>query len=164
MKAAKEQTNFKVFSIPAEIAREVRLAGKSPQYGHPASSGIATGYGPCRSCLKTFETGKDERVLFTYNPFAGRAGLPLPGPVFIHKSECERYDAEFFPPGLRNLPMVFEAFAADGEMLKRVKVAEENIEALIDELFALPAADYIYVRNAEAGCFMAIIERKKSVD
>jgi len=159
MNAIKEQTSFNVVAIPAEIAEKVRSTAISPQYGHPAGTSVATGYGPCRSCLKTFETGKDERILLTYNPFEGRAELPLPGPIFIHKENCVRYSGDVFPPELRGLPILFEAFSAGGEMLQRVRATDETIELKIEELFALPDAEYIYVRNAEAGCFMALIER-----
>lgn len=160
--AAKQQASFRVTAIPDEIAGQVRLTNKSPQYGHPASISVATGYGPCRSCLKTFETGKDERILFTYNPFEGRAELPLPGPVFIHKNECKRYSGDTFPPDLRALPMLFEAFSKDGEMVKRAEVAENNIEARVEELFAMPETDYLYIRNREAGCFISLVERGKN--
>ncbi len=158
MNAVKEQVSFKIVAISPEIAESVRATLRSSWAGLPASVSIATGYGPCRSCLKIFETGKDERIFFTYNPFEGRAGLPLPGPIFIHKEACESYTGGIFPPDLRGLPMLFEAFFTDGEMLKRVKVAVSDIETRIEELFAIPAVNYIYVRNAEAGCFMAFIE------
>lgn len=159
MNAAKQQTAFRVTAIPEKIAHSVRETGVSSWAKLPASTSIAKGYGPCRSCLKTFEVDKDERIFFTYNPFEGRAELPLPGPIFIHKDECENYSADIFPPDLRDLPMLFEAFSGDGEMLKRVEVSAETIEIVIEELFAMEAVKYIYVRNAEAGCFMAWIER-----
>ena len=72
----------------ADIVRKTRL---SPGYGHPAHAEVATGYGPCRQCLRTFSVGSDRRILFTYDPFFGREKLPLPGPVFIHEEYCERY-------------------------------------------------------------------------
>jgi hypothetical protein len=159
MNSVKEQAIFQITAIPAEIAQSVRDTGLSSWAKLPASTGIAKGYGPCRLCLKTFEAGKEERIFFTYNPFEGRAELPLPGPVFIHKKECERYSGEHFPPDFRGLPMVFEAFAGNGKMLKREKVTESKIELQIEELFELPAVSYIYIRNAEAGCFMAFIDR-----
>jgi hypothetical protein len=160
MNSVKEQAMFQITAIPAEIAQSVRETGMSSWAKLPASTSIAKGYGPCRLCLKTFEAGKEERIFFTYNSFEGRAELPLPGPVFIHKEECERYSGEHFPPDFRSLPMVFEAFAGNGKMLKREKVTESKIELQIEELFELPAVSYIYIRNAEAGCFMAFIDRK----
>ncbi|HEV7645542.1 MAG TPA: DUF1203 domain-containing protein [Pyrinomonadaceae bacterium] len=159
MNAAKQQVTFQITPIPDEIARQVRGTGVSSWAKLPASTSIAKGYGPCRSCLRVFEVDKDERTFFTYNPFEGRAELPLPGPIFIHREECEPYRAEGFPPDLRDLPMLFEAFTAGGEMIGRVKVSQSDIEQQIGELFALPETEYIYVRNAEAGCFMAFIDR-----
>lgn len=158
---AKQQPSFIVTAIPQDISDKVRLTDLSPQYKHPASTAVATGYGPCRSCLKTFETGKDERILFTYNAFHDRAELPLPGPVFIHKEECERYNSEGFPPDLRSLPMLFEVFDDAGNMIERLTVVEDRIESQIEHLFAIDATKYIYIRNAEAGCFMAMIDRRK---
>ena len=73
--------NYKIVPIELELARSVRENMKSPQYGHPAFAEIADGYGPCRQCLKTFEQGAEERILFTYNAFENLSRLPLPGPA-----------------------------------------------------------------------------------
>jgi hypothetical protein len=162
MSTAKTQAAFKVTAIPTEIARGVRETGMSSWAKLPASTSVAKGYGPCRLCLKTFEVDKDERTFFTYNPFEDRAELPLPGPIFIHARDCERYSSDRFPPDFRALPMLFEAFGESGEMVKRVAVEEQKIEAQIDGLFALPAVKFIYIRNAEAGCFMAFIDRRNA--
>lgn len=70
---------FRVVGIPEELARQARAEMRSPQYGHPAHAEVAKGYGPCRSCLGKFETGRDQRLLFTYNPFAGRDPYLSPG-------------------------------------------------------------------------------------
>ena len=49
---------FRVLPIDSAITEKVRNTLKSPQYGHPAHVELAAGYGPCRSCLKQFRTGK----------------------------------------------------------------------------------------------------------
>jgi hypothetical protein len=72
---------FRVVGIPEELAQQARTEMRSPQYGHPAHAEVAKGYGPCRSCLDRFQTGEDERLLFTYNPFAGLDPYPSPGPI-----------------------------------------------------------------------------------
>lgn len=159
MSTAKTQTAFTVTAIPAELAQDVRETGVSSWAKLPASTSVAKGYGPCRLCLKTFEAGKEDRTFFTYNAFEGRAELPLPGPVFIHADNCERYSSDEFPPDFRELPMLFEAFSESGSMIKRIAVGKETIEEQIDELFAIVEVKYIYIRNAEAGCFMAFIDR-----
>lgn len=153
--------NFRVMAIPPEIASQARATMKSPQYGHPAHADVATGYGPCRSCLKTFERDKEIRILFTYNAFAGLSNLPLPGPIFIHQGDCERYQANEFPADLRALPIVLEGYGGNSWLVARERVTDADFENVIIRLFARNAVDYIHIRNAEAGCFIARIERFK---
>lgn len=151
--------NYKVVPIHAEITKSVRENMVSPQYKHPASVAVATGYGPCRQCLKKLIVGEDERILFTHNAFENLSNLPLPGPVFIHKEECESFDAKGFPPELIDLPLLFESFGNESELIKREKVQTESIDLQIEETLSSRAVNYINIRNAEAGCFVARIER-----
>lgn len=150
---------YQVIPIPKEIAQQVRTTLKSPQYGHPAHVEVAKGYGPCRACLQTFRTSEENRILFTYNPFAGLDPYPSPGPIFIHEQECHSYDAPGFPPGLRELPIIFEAFGRGRWPVAQERVVRNNVDEAIERLFSLAAVEYIHVRNAEAGCFIAHIEK-----
>lgn len=140
--------------IPTAMAQEVRATMRAPHYGHPAHRELATGYGPCRHCLRTFDEGKEDRILFTYTPFK-RGSLPLPGPVFIHAEPCERYDSELLPPDLRRLPMVVEGFAEDGRVLLQERVNGEGLDAVVARVAAVEGVAGVHLRNAEAGCFMA---------
>lgn len=151
--------NYRVVSIPEHISDAVRVTGQSPQYNHPVSVATATGYGPCRACLRTFAEGREERILFTYNPFDGLSDLPAPGPVFIHKEKCERYAGETFPADLKNLPLLLEGYGLNSELVRREKLVAPEVENQIAALFSLAAVNYINIRNAEAGCFVARIER-----
>src|SRR5262249_30720757 len=150
----------RVIPIPVEIASKVRETMASPQYGHPASVSVATGYGPCRSCLRTFEIGSDSRILFSYNPFEGLDSYPSPGPVFLHENSCESFASDqAFPETLRNLPLTFEGYGEDRWIVARERASEEGIEPAIDRLLANPIIKYVHVRNTEAGCFIARVER-----
>jgi len=151
--------DYKVVPIPSEIARSVRRRLKSPQYGHPAFTDVAAGYGPCRVCLKTFVKGTEDRILFTYNAFENLSRLPSPSPVYIHKDECAAFDEQGFPPELIDLPLLFEGYAEESVLVKREAMKKENIENQIAEILALANVNYINIRNAEAGCFVARIER-----
>lgn len=151
--------NYKVVPIPAEIARSVRENLKSPQYGHPAFADIAKGYGPCRQCLKTFVKGADGRILFTYNAFENLSSLPLPSPVYIHENECESFAKDDFPADLLDLPMLFEGYGNESELIERRAMNKHEIKSQIAEIFASPGVEYINIRNSEAGCFVARIER-----
>ncbi len=145
--------------IPTALALEARATLRSPQYGHPAHREPARGYGPCRLCLRTFKVGEEDRLLFTYQPFAEPGSLPAPGPVFIHADGCERYDGLDYPPDLQVLPTVVEGFSRGGTLVAQVRVNGEGPEAVVRRVLEETPAEYVHLRNAEAGCFMARVER-----
>jgi hypothetical protein len=110
--------------------------------------------------LKQFQTGKEDRILFTYNPFAGLDAYPSPGPVFIHEESCVNYcDPENFPAELRSLPLTLEAYGENRWIIARERPAADEIETSIARLLNTSGVHYIHVRNTEAGCYMARIER-----
>jgi hypothetical protein len=151
---------FKVVPISSEIAEKARRSLVSPQYKSlKAFADVATGYGPCRSCLKTFREGEEERLFFTYNAFEGFSELPDPGPIFIHNDKCPEFAEDNFPSDLRALPLLFEGYDRDGDMITRQKAARGEIEAQLAGILDSPRVDYIHIRNYEAGCFIARIER-----
>lgn len=150
---------YRVHGIPDLLATAVRSTLRSPQYGHPAHAEVATGYGPCRLRLRTFDLGAEERLLFTYQPFTDPAALPAPGPVFIHRTPCERYDAAGLPPSLRPLPLVVEGYGDAGTLLLQRRVGAATFEAILDEVFEHPDARYAHLRNVDAGCFIARADR-----
>jgi hypothetical protein len=151
---------FRVLPIDPELAEAVRTTRKSPQYGHPVHVEPAAGYGPCRACLKQFRTGQEDRVLFTYNPFAGLDEYPSPGPVFIHAESCPIYSQPGrFPDELRSLPLTLEAYGENRWIIARERPTDIEIEASVERLLNTSGVRYIHVRNTEAGCFIARIER-----
>ena len=149
---------YRIQGIPQAIADVTRGSMKSPQYGHPAHAEVATGYGPCRQCLQTFRVGSDERVLFTYQPFSDANALPAPGPVFIHRYECKRYDGPELPEALRALPLALEGYGADGVPVIQRRVGPQTFEAVLEAVFEAAEVQYAHIRNAEAGCFIARID------
>ena len=93
---------IRVVPLPSPIADEARRTGRSPGYGHPAHVELATGYGPCRQCLRRFRAGEERRLLFTFDAFAGLSTYPQPGPIFIHEEPCAPWDAPgAFPDELK---------------------------------------------------------------
>jgi hypothetical protein len=154
---------FRVLPIPSALAEEVRSTLKSPQYGHPAHVELAAGYGPCRACLKQFRTGKEDRILFTYNPFQHLDDYPSPGPVFIHAKACPNYDEpQSFPEELRSLPLTLEAYGENRWIIARERPSAAEIENSVERLLQTSGVRYIHIRNTEAGCFIARIERDSS--
>jgi len=147
-------------AIPSALADKVRTSGTSPGYGHPAHTEVATGHGPCRHCLRTFDVGQERRTLFTYDPFHGIEPLPLPGPVYIHAEACERYDESAgFPADLLVHSLTLVAYAAGRRMLDEVHVIGDEVKPALERLFDAPAVRYVHVRDSKAGCYDLRVER-----
>lgn len=145
---------YRVVALPTSIASEARATGRSPGYGHPTHIEVAKGYGPCRHCLRFFDVGAERRVLLTYDAFHGTDPRPLPGPVFIHESDCERYaeDAGFpYPIATHRLTIV--AYG-DGRVVRAEEhVVDGAVDPVIDRLLARDDVAYLHVRDTDAGCF-----------
>ena len=156
-----EMNMMRIVAIPTEVANTVRSTLKAPTYGFPAHVEVAGDAAPCRHCLKTFVAGNDQRILFTYDRFAGVESLPQPGPVYIHADSCERYENEtIFPEDLRNSPRTLEAYANGRKLVATEYIADGKYEYAIEKLFAHPDAAYIQVNSTTAGCFTFRIERR----
>ena len=152
--------DFAVRGIAQDTARHVRQHGVDPVWGHAAVTETATGFGPCRLCLRTFREDEERRTLFTHDTYAGVSEFAQPGPVFIHADACERYEAGDFPPTLRDLELTFEAVAAGPRVVELERTTGADAEPTLARLFDLAGVDYINVRNTEAGCFVARVERR----
>ena len=151
---------YRVVAISESLARKVRTSRKAPGYGHPVHSELATGYGPCRLCLRDFEVGVERRLLFTLDPFYGLETFPLPGPVFIHEEECDRYPEDGgFPPDLLSHDLTLLTYARGRVLLAEERIAGEGVESAGGRLLARGDLDYLHVRDTEAGCYDFRIER-----
>ncbi len=151
---------FRVIAIPSDVADAVRATHTSPGYGHPAHVEVASGHGPCRHCLHTFDVGRERRVLFTYDAFRGTESLPLPGPVFIHEAPCDRYPEDGgFPADMRSHLLTLNAYARGRRLRAQEYVTNGDVEPVIERLLERPDVDYVHVRDTHAGCFDFRIER-----
>jgi hypothetical protein len=151
---------FRTVAIPTSAAESVRATLSSPGYGHPAHTEVAAGYGPCRHCLRVFRVNEERRILFTYDAFAGREALPLPGPVFIHERSCERYPPDGgFPDELRSHALTLNAYGRGRRLHAQQYVSDGDVESVVERLLSRPEIDYIHVRDTEAGCYDLTIER-----
>jgi hypothetical protein len=156
----KSMQRFRITAIPTEVADEVRSTMRAPGYGFPAQAELSTDAAPCRHCLRLTTPGRDRRILFTYDRFAGVESLPQPGPVYIHADSCPRYAEDAgFPEELRGSPRTLEAYARGRHLIAREYVTDGKFEPAIDKLFAHPDTDYVQVNSTTAGCFTFRIER-----
>jgi hypothetical protein len=153
--------SYRVVAVGDRIADAVRKTLTSPGYGHPAHTEVATGYGPCRQCLRTFSVGEDRRILFTYDSFYGKEELPLPGPIFIHEKHCERYlEDGGFPADMLSHRLTFNAYGHGRRLVAQSYVSNGLIEPGLERLLRQRDVAYIHVRDTDAGCYDFSIERK----
>ena len=152
--------DYRFLAIPESTAEKVRATRKSPGYGHPVHAEVATGYGPCRLCLRDFEVGVDRRLLFTLDPFHGLEPFPLPGPVFIHEAECDRHpEYGDFPPDLVSHDLTLAAYGRGRRLRAEERVTGREIEPAIARLLGREDVDYLHVRDTQAGCYDLRVER-----
>ena len=153
-------TAYRVLAVSEKLARKVRETRKSPGYGHPAHLEVATGYGPCRSCLSDFEIGVERRLLFTLDPFFGIEDFPLPGPVFIHEDECPRYPEDGgFPADVLGHDLTLVAYGKGRLQRAEERATGSAVESAVARMLARPDVDYVLVRDTPAGCYDFRIER-----
>lgn len=151
---------YRVLAVGNPVTDVVRRTMRAPGHGHPAHVEVAAGYGPCRQCLRDFAVGQDRRILFTYDPFHGKENLPLPGPVFIHETECEKYPEDAgFPSDLRARPLTLNAYGPGRRLLAQRYVSNDDIDSQIELLLEDRDVSYIHVRDTVAGCYDFRIER-----
>jgi hypothetical protein len=155
---------FIVRPIARDVADQVRITRRAPNYGHPVHEELAMGTGPCRECLRAFDVGTETRLLFTYSPFDADAGLPQPGPIFIHAEECRRHEGAGYPHGLQDIPVVAQLYYGDGTIGEPKSLPIAGEDAFLSTLFEDERVRFAHLRHAQAGCFIARAERVPSSD
>jgi hypothetical protein len=152
-------SKYRITGLPTTLTDEVRRTRKSPGYGHPVVAEVATGEGPCRSCLGLFHIGMDERLLFTYRPDSGGKTVGAPGPVFIHRQECARYDGSSMPADLLTLPLLIEGRRENGTVVLSQTAMGPTASELVTRVLADERIDFVFLRHGEAGCHIARVDR-----
>jgi hypothetical protein len=151
---------YRVVAVSEALAERVRATRRSPGYGHPVHEEVATGYGPCRLCLRDFEVGVDRRLLFTLDPFHGLEPFPLPGPVFIHEAGCDRYpEYGGFPADVLSHGLTLEAYGRGRILRDEARATGAGVENVVACQLARNDVDYVHVRDTEAGCYDFRVER-----
>jgi Protein of unknown function (DUF1203) len=151
--------SFIVRPIGRDITAAVRTTLRAPQYGHPVHRELARGTGPCRECLSAFDVEREERLLFTYNPHDDADLTPQPGPVFIHAEPCEPFTSDAYPGGLKTIPVLAEAHYLDATRSAANRLEQGGESAMLEAMLADDRVRCLHLRHAEAGCFIARVDR-----
>lgn len=161
---------LRVVPLDDGLVAVVRGTLHDPVYGHPVQvETTPTGaYGPCRSCLGRTEPG-ERRILLLVNPFDpggdgfGSQRSDFAGPVFLHLDACTPWSGDGVPEVLRPLPLLLRAYRDDGGFAAEARPgpAYGEVERAGVELLALPEVATVHLRNAEALCYVARLERQQ---
>jgi hypothetical protein len=54
---------------------------------------------------------------------------------------------------------VLEGYQTGGRLLAQERVGTQVAEEVLEHLFERIGIDYVHIRNGEAGCFMAAVQR-----
>ena len=96
-------------------------------------------------------------------PFEGLDSYPSPGPIFIHEKPCEPFVAAGFPKELRSIPIMLEAYGDERSLVAQERIRDGIVEPAIERMLELDGVRYLHVRNLEAGCFIAQVERTSGI-
>jgi hypothetical protein len=113
---------------------------------------------PCRRCLRDAEPG-EKMLLLSYDPFTGDSPYRQPGPIYVHVDACAPDQGDEVPEQLTRRLLSVRAFDRDHLMRDAVVVPGVELAETATRLLDDPAADYLHVHNAAAGCFAARIDR-----
>lgn len=149
---------YDIRPIPQALAHSVRVTLRDPIYDLPVRIEPATGYGPCRLCLRTFSVG-EPRILFLYNPFSTSQEADVAGPIFIHADDCRPYAQAAFPAEIAALPVVLRAYDRDRRCIAEIIPTRDDVDGQLEALLAQRDVEVVHVRNAEAKCFIAVVHR-----
>jgi len=114
---------------------------------------------PCRVTLEDAEIG--ERVLLVSFPHQdAQSPFRASGPVFVRETARETYNSYAVPPVFRAGRLLSaRAYDAAGMMVDADVIDGNNLELLLEKLFARDDTDYVHVHYARRGCFAAQVER-----
>lgn len=118
------------------------------------------GLGPCRHCLELLRE-PDEKIVLAYRPFGKVHPYSEIGPIFLHASDCPRYDAPEPPAWFDHLePAIVRGYGQDdwirydtGAVIPGKHVAEAARAILGDASIA-----YVHVRS-KFGCLQCRVDR-----
>jgi len=114
---------------------------------------------PCRVTLEDAEPGESVLLLpFEHHP--AHSPYRASGPIFVREEAKASFDQVGAPPAsLSGRMLSVRAYAQDGMMVDADVTPGEELEVLLERLFAHAAVAYVHVHNAKRGCYAARVER-----
>lgn len=114
---------------------------------------------PDRIEMRDLEPG-ERAILVNYTHQDAASPYRSSHAIFVREGARARYArTNEVPEVMRSRPLSLRSFDAEGMMLDADLAQGDEVEPLIQRLFADPAAVYIHVHNAKRGCYSGRIDR-----
>jgi hypothetical protein len=114
---------------------------------------------PCRVSLQDAEVGESV-LLMNYEHQPADTPYRSSHAIYVRESASQAMLAEnAVPESLRIRMLSVRAFDTDGMLLDADIVDGQEVENLIDKMFANELVNYLHVHNAKPGCYAALVER-----
>jgi Protein of unknown function (DUF1203) len=150
--------HFRIQGLPAESFAHLFTLSDEELARAGAVRRIADGPRPCRISLTDAEAG-DELILVNYEHHPVASPYRMGFAIYVRQGE-ETFDAvDTVPEQLRKRTLAVRAFDGHAMMVGWELVDGNELEGVIERLFADPRAAYLHAHFAAPGCYAARIER-----
>lgn len=114
---------------------------------------------PCRVSLQDAEIG-ESLLLLNYEHQPARTPYRSSHAIYVRERASQARLAENeIPDVLKKRLLSVRAFDAAGMMVDADVVDGQQLDALIERLFANDSAEYLHIHNARLGCYAALVSR-----
>lgn len=148
-------------AMPTDVVNAYRQ-GAPDAHGTPPERHVSSGDGtPCHHCLKNIPQGAPMLIL-AYKPFEGTHPYAEVGPIFLCANSCPCGDSTNLPDILMTSPnYLLKGYSADDRIVYGTAdtIAQQQINARLDAVFANPEVAYIHARSARNNCYQLRIDR-----
>jgi Protein of unknown function (DUF1203) len=118
----------------------------------------ASGREPCRVSLTDAATG-DDLILVNYEHLPVASPYRMRYAVFVRRDEARFDQPDIVPEQLRGRTLAVRSFDSGGMNVAHDLVEGTALEGAIERLLADPAAAYLHIHYASAGCYAARVDR-----
>lgn len=153
--------NLSVRGIPSDRVDRIRRGGPDAN-GQPAVIRVAEGLAnPCRHCLELIREG-DQKLVLGYRPFESLQPYAEVGPIFLHLTDCTRYESDSLPGWFDFMdPAIVRGYGSDhwirydtGDVVPGRELTEACRRILADA-----TVEYVHIRS-RFNCFQCRVDRR----
>ena len=119
---------------------------------------IADDSAPCRVTLENVRVGEPV-LLLTFEHLEGPSLYRGSGPIFVGEGAVETCVTDRIPDNFRARIYSARAYDSDEMMIDADVAPGDDLEALIERLFANPDVAYLHLHHARRGCFSCRVDR-----